>query len=281
MRSLRSIYFLVLLAGGSACSGRAAAQGPANGLVAAEKDFARLSRTSTTHEAFVKNLDSNAIVFTEKGPVKGLPLWQAGKADSSKLFWWPEYAETDASGTYGYTSGGWEWRKTSADTPAAYGHYNSLWKKDAAGNWKVWVDCGTDCGKYSHDASPALDVVKVAGEPAEDFDEHKLFQLEEDFLRVFSTDRAAAYKQYLSKVSRLDRSGQQPLHDQRGNYTSCVKVLPDEMTMQPIGSVLSPGRDLCLVYGSILSHGVRDTYMRIWRHESQGWKIALEVLRLP
>jgi len=36
---------------------------------------------------------------------------------------------------------------------------------------------------------------------------------------------------------------------------------------------------MAYIYGRTILNGKTENYQRIWRHEKDGWKIALEVLR--
>ena len=47
----------------------------------------------------------------------------------------------------------------------------------------------------------------------------------------------------------------------------------------PAGIKISPGKDMAAAYGTFDLGGKTGSYIRIWRHEKTGWKIALEVIR--
>ncbi|MER3472182.1 MAG: hypothetical protein C4330_12910 [Chitinophagaceae bacterium] len=46
-----------------------------------------------------------------------------------------------------------------------------------------------------------------------------------------------------------------------------------------IGSGIATSGDLGYVYGSSQLGDKKDNYLRVWRREKEGWRIALEVLR--
>jgi hypothetical protein len=48
----------------------------------------------------------------------------------------------------------------------------------------------------------------------------------------------------------------------------------------PVGLKISPANDLAAVYGTFSHSDKEGNYLRIWRHEKNGWKIALEVIRI-
>jgi ketosteroid isomerase-like protein len=60
------------------------------------------------------------------------------------LTWTPVGADISASGDLGYTYGNYEFRSTGKDGKpvVAYGKYNTIWKKQRDGAWKVVLDMG-------------------------------------------------------------------------------------------------------------------------------------------
>ncbi|HKC35484.1 MAG TPA: DUF4440 domain-containing protein, partial [Chitinophagaceae bacterium] len=99
-----------------------------------------------------------------------------------------------------------------------------------------------------------------------------------DFLELFAKDKSAAYKKFLSKESILNRHGHTPVvsaADQQiilDSTSSSIRYTMD-------GAGISTGKDMGYTYGRAAINGKTDNYQRIWRHEKDGWKIALEVLR--
>jgi len=55
--------------------------------------------------------------------------------------------------------------------------------------------------------------------------------------------------------------------------------MPTQIKYEFIDSGISSSGDLGYVYGTTMINGKQDGYLRIWRKETEGWKIALEVLR--
>ena len=60
------------------------------------------------------------------------------------LTWTPVGADISASGDLGYTYGNYEFRSTGKDGKPVveYGKYNTIWKKQHDGAWKVVLDMG-------------------------------------------------------------------------------------------------------------------------------------------
>ncbi len=53
----------------------------------------------------------------------------------------------------------------------------------------------------------------------------------------------------------------------------------NNLTYHVAGIKISPGKDMAAAYGTFDIAGKTGSYVRIWRHEKTGWKIALEVIR--
>lgn len=67
-----------------------------------------------------------------------------------RLTWQPTDAHVGAGGDLGYTLGRWQaigTLATGVDTIMGEGHYVTIWRKDAAGDWRVAVDIGNVDGE--------------------------------------------------------------------------------------------------------------------------------------
>jgi ketosteroid isomerase-like protein len=110
-------------------------------MVAAERAFAADASARTLHDAFLAAYDEDGIAFAP-GPRNAQRVWEKRPANKNKLEWAPEVAEIAASGELGYTSGPWRFTAEGDEQPSAFGHFFSIWRKDADGKWKVLVDHG-------------------------------------------------------------------------------------------------------------------------------------------
>ena len=115
-------------------------------LIEAERSFSRTSENNGIREAFLTFLAEKAIVF-RPGPVEGRPVYEKmDPANPTVLTWAPEVAEISASGELGYASGPYQVRPGRGSEPTGFGHYVSIWKKQAAtrGSRKALSAFGTD-----------------------------------------------------------------------------------------------------------------------------------------
>ncbi|QQS40482.1 MAG: nuclear transport factor 2 family protein [Acidobacteriota bacterium] len=145
-------------------------------LVETERAFARMALEKSTKEAFLHFLADDGVVF-EPTAINGKEAWSKRPPSVGLLSWEPVWADIDASGTLGYTTGPWEFRPAGKDgDPVAFGHYLTIWKKQRDGDFRAVVDIGVSHGKheaparateYPADAGTASEGVSDAKAPVE------------------------------------------------------------------------------------------------------------------
>lgn len=243
-------------------------------LIAAEKSFAMHSVLHGTKEAFLQFADSNATMFSKGEPVNGYQFWQDREKRPGVLNWRPRYAEIAASGDFGYTCGPWTFQSsTTADPVTANGYFFTVWQKKASGEWKFILDVGTETGPKLDDSTTFTRQVETRKGV-----EISMLEAEADFIRLFKMDSARAYQLFFSDTSIQAREG-----------TGLIQTTKQEpptnrdtegmMIFSALGNGISASGDLGFVYGTALLNGKKDAYLRIWRHEPKGWKIALQLIR--
>jgi ketosteroid isomerase-like protein len=239
-----------------------------DGLIQAEKNFAAYSVANSTKEAFLKFLDSAGLVFERGKAVNGIQTWSAREKAKAVLDWQPQFAEIAMSNDLGYTTGPWTFKASANDSVAARGQYTTVWHMDKNGEWKFLVDLGVGNTPVN---SPG-ETIKI----------HAVKQsaiAENDFIKAFSENKSTAYAKYLSKESILTR------HKYAPATTAATRQIIIDSTSSAIqytvgGMGVSADEDIFYVYGTAILKDKTENYLRIWRHEKDGWKIAVEVLRL-
>jgi hypothetical protein len=249
----------------------------AHALTAAEKAFEKSCLESGIRNGFLANVDSNGIDFTEKGPVDAKQFWRSLPAFDGIFSWSPSYSELSISGDWGYTTGNYEHRaKTLNDLPDECGQYTTLWGKNNKGEWKYLIDIGT-----SHDCVPLnknpkiITIEKYSAGPLAS--QEKLSGVEKEFIVSVGQNTKDAYLKYGSTKYILNM----PQHHPVTSRDSAVILLSKtgNLKYHPAGIKISPGKDMAAAYGTFDTGGKTGSYVRIWRHEKTGWKIALEVIR--
>lgn len=116
-------------------------------LVDTERAFARAAAEKSTKEAFLEFLADDSIVF-EPTAVNGIEVWKKRPPSVGLLSWEPVWADINADGDLGYTTGPWQfWPKGKDGEPVAFGEYVTIWKKQKDGNFKAILDIGISHGK--------------------------------------------------------------------------------------------------------------------------------------
>jgi len=95
MRILQTLFLLIALAD---------LRSEWNGLVEAEKSFARTSVARGTKEAFLAVLNDESVIFRPRA-VPGRKWFQDNPASPLQLSWEPEIGDIASAGDLGYTTG--------------------------------------------------------------------------------------------------------------------------------------------------------------------------------
>lgn len=109
-------------------------------------------------EAFASFLDVDAVFVSGARATVGreaiLEAWKGYFGpDRAELTWSPELVELSGDGTLGLTRGPWTYRGKSAEGEVVEqsGIFNSVWRRQADGSWKVVFDAGCspcpECGE--------------------------------------------------------------------------------------------------------------------------------------
>ena len=255
---------------------QAGAQMNIDGLIGAERSFAAHSVTHNTRDAFLRFLDSAGIVFEKGRPVNGIETWNKKERRPGILNWYPQFAEIAASNDFGYTTGPWIFQPGAVtDSVVARGQYITVWHADN-GNWKFLVDLGVG----NLPPSDSLEVQKIAAgkiatNPA---DLSSMVKTEEAFIKGFEKDKTKAYLRFLSSQSILNRNSRLPAIT-ASEQAALIEATPQTIDFEVGGSGMAKSGDLGFVYGTMIWKDKTENYLRIWRREKEGWKIALEVLR--
>ncbi|MFD1143423.1 nuclear transport factor 2 family protein [Larkinella insperata] len=272
--------------------GPAFGQSPLVTLVNAEKKFAQFSKDSTTKAAFLANLAPDGVTFVKGKVTNGRESLEKSPATPGKLTWQPLAADVSAAGDLGYTTGPWEWRpKSLADKPTGYGHYVSVWRKQADNSWKVALDIG-----ISHPVPPTAPVNTIraatgirsvtSADTAQIREE--LLAFDKQFVATLEKSGAATtYKQYLAPQARLYRMDQQPYTEQ----AAIDQMLKQPVTLAffPLNAAVAGSGDLGYVYGNsqmvttAAGKPVKQAgnFLRIWKKDGQSqWKIVVDLIAL-
>lgn len=252
------------------------AQKTIDGLIAAERSFAQYALDKNAKQAFLKFADTSGLQFANGNPIKSTELWAKREENKTVLKWQPQFAEIAASGDFGYTTGPWTFQSSDKDTITGRGQYTTVWHATENGEWKFLVD-------YGHNYSPSLintskDVEKIKLPTKQKATLQSLLETQEAFNILATISPQAAYQKYLSKKSILNFTGHLPISktfDQLALFNDI-----SEVSFNIQGSGIASSGDIGYVYGATTYKEKTDNYLHIWRHEKDGWKLAVAVVHL-
>ena len=251
-------------------------------LVAAERAFARMSVEKGVRDAFLEYLAGDGVIFRPL-PANGRKVWESRGPVPITLAWEPAYAEVSAAGDLGYTTGPWELRPNDPKLPTGYGHFVSVWQKQADGAWRVAVDIGIShgrpargLGKVGLVAGPAHAATK---RPAESPD---LIALDLAWAQDARTKgSAAAFARRAAPDVRFYRDRAEPVLGLREGR-EMTRAVPGATLWDPDAQKVARSGDLGCTYGILERRGASgaapdsSTYLHVWRRLPDGrWKVAL------
>lgn len=247
-------------------------------LAAAESAFAAQSVREGMRAAFLAWLAPDATLF-RAGPVNGPAAIAASPDPPIVLDWRPVFVEVAASGELGLSTG--PWKITSRSDPSApplFGQFISVWKRTADAGWRVHVDLGISHPHPGLADAPLLAQVTPAlarGDSAAG-----VAAAEADFARrAAEAGNAAAYAHWLSPAARIYREGHAPFLGREAALASPAAG-NDRIAWSVERHEASASGDLGYAMGRYAVPGgsTAGHYLRVWRREAPGWRIALDVV---
>jgi len=271
MKYLITLLIPVLLA--KAVGGQE--QSPLMQMVNSEKSFAAHARSVGITEAFLKYFDDSAKVFEQGQILNGKEVWSQRKMDSMELKWYPEFAEVAASGDFGYTTGPTEFRlKKGAEKADHKGYFNSIWRKNNNGEWKVVLDMGTPSpqSEFNENYVEYVDketMLKTKNATKKEKVADDIQDVEEKFIANYAGGKG--YMKYGSPAARYYRPGNKVA---KGTYPYSDTV---KLSYKNAGTAMASSGDLAYAYGYVQVSGKTGNYLRVWKKEADTWRIVLDV----
>jgi len=225
--------------------------------------------------AMVPGADGTRVTVTparaglEARPEPKLPL-------GAKLIWEPFTGQVSGDGTLGWLTGGYASLTSGTNEIAAHGAYFSVWKRQANGAWRVWLDEGVSLPDLWRDASP----FRVAPDP--DPDTAAPSSPAESLEQAESAVRAGAdaWQARLSSTLRLHRDGRMPFV---GREAVIAGIAAEWQTVRytVVRTEAAASGDLAVTLGGYdatsASGPEHGTWVRVWKRDVTGrWRIVFE-----
>jgi ketosteroid isomerase-like protein len=205
------------------------------------------------------------------------------------LSWYPTIAGMAREGDLGYTTGPWEFKNDVHDAkPVGWGHFLTVWKKQADGSWKFAVDLGISNPQPAQVAAPwALPKNYKAPKTKKgiwSFSSEALMTRDREFSKASATRGAvAAFAMYTTADVRLYREDKFPLPGQ-DLAPAVLPSSPSVWTWEPAFADVSISDDLGYTYGTYKIEGdsaktsETGNYLRIWTKQGGVWKVIIDLL---
>ena len=244
-------------------------------LVNAERKFAQTAQEKGTRAAFLEFLAPDSIVFAP-GPVSGQETWGKRLESGRDLVWQPTFAVIARSGDFGYDTGPAKWRPKKEGDFTGYGHFISIWKKQADGSWKVALDTGIEDMKS--DVIPALKMVTPKDRGKGTLE--SLQKAQSDFVATAKLDFTKAFRQFSGEEVRLYRNGSFPTIGKK-DATELLGTEQAGLVMEVTKTDMSSSADLAYAYGSCSDTRKQPAapgyFLQVWQTDNSGaWKLVLD-----
>ena len=261
------------------------AQSALHDMVKTEQAFSKMAEEKNTRDAFMAFIADDGLLF-RPGAVNG-KKWMiehpVPPSDKKPLLaWQPAYAGMAASGDMGFTTGPWEAKPDIKDEkPSGYGHFITVWKKQADGSWKFVVDLGIS---HSQSGGP-----QTLWTPSDSSKQQKFKPVDVTSARKSLLDRDQAYEAaalsqglakaftaYASPDVRLYRANNLPYIGREASSAALAKTT-DQVKWHVDGGDVSQAGDLGYTHGIYEAANERGSYVRIWKKENGQWRIVMDV----
>jgi ketosteroid isomerase-like protein len=262
-------------------------------MVDTERAFARMSEEQGIRPSFIAFIADDGILFRPTA-VKGKqwmtehPLPPSDKRPL--LSWYPTIAGMARQGDMGYTTGPWEYKNDIHDAkPVAWGHFLTVWKKQADGLWKFAIDLGISNPPPAEAAAP-WQLPKNYKAPKTmkgiwSFSTSKLLARDRGFSKASAMVGAkAAFVSYAARDVRVYRDEKFPFVGQE-MAVAALPARPNVWTWEPASGDVSISDDLGYTYGTykiesnVSTPKIIETgnYFRIWTKQGGVWKVLFDL----
>ena len=262
-------------------------------MVDTERAFAKMSEEQGIRPSFMAFIADDGILFRPTA-VKGKqwmtehPLPPSDKRPL--LSWYPAVAGMARAGDMGYTTGPWEYKSDIHDAKSvAWGHFLTVWKKQADGQWKFAVDLGISNPQPGQAEAPwklpQNYVTPKFRRGFWTFSTDALLARDRKFSQASAKGGArAAFANYATATVRVYRDEKVPFVG-KGPASAVLPGSSTTWTWEPAAGDVSISDDVGYTYGTykIASNEpapkVVETgnYLRIWKKDGGAWKVLFDL----
>lgn len=258
-------------------------------LVDAERAFAQAATQKGIRDSFLEYFADDAIAFNP-APISAKDRLRGRSArpfSEYELRWEPRTGDIAASGELGWLTGPSTFiDHTNSNATPQHGNYLSVWRRQADGRWRVYIDIGSEPpqpvsfkpgftrlpfqSKYAGSEPPATSAAALlAADKALN-------------AQIGIAGSAEAYAAVTTAASRLHRSGFMPPIG-TGAIRSWMKEHAPGMTASTGAADVARSGDLGYSYGTYDVKGAQPehgAYVRLWQRNAAGkWLVVADVVQ--
>lgn len=245
-----------------------------------EKAFERQVAEKGIRSGFIEFLSPVGIMFMPDA-VNGREAWTARPASDAALTWNPIWIDWSANSVLAYSIGNSRYRAQGKDDPTIfYGHYLSIWLRQAGGQYRAALDAGINHEKPRSeptawrspiDSGKGSNPDKLsAGDSAVGF-----------YQMAAASDTAKAYQRYLADDAILMRDGKEPAFGKRaaldqlkGNYKINFGKRKSFTEAIDLAYVNSP----YYITDKKGTETERGNFVQVWKLRRSRWLIVADIL---
>ena len=258
-------------------------------LADAERAFAKTATQKGIRDAFLEFFADDAVAL-EPEPASWKDRLRARPAvpfSEHELLWEPRSGDVAASGELGWLTGPSTFTNKKDSKQPVHGNYLSVWRKQADGSWKVFLDVGTDApgpvefpeGFKRYEFGP-----RYNGKEGKSASTASLLDRDRSLnARLAKEPAAVVYAQFLARNARVHRQWSRPTVG-RDNAQQWFVANPSAITAVTGAAEAARSGDFGYSYGTFTTKESprKGSYIRLWSRTMEGqWLIVVDVLTPP
>ena len=258
-------------------------------LANAERAFAKTATQKGIRDSFLEFFADDAVALVPE-PASWKERLRSRPAvpfSDLELVWEPRLGDIAASGELGWLTGPSTFTNRKEGGAPQHGNYLSVWRKDAGGSWKVFLDIGSDSPApvpFAPGFNRYVFGPRYTGDGGKDAATASLLERDRWLnSRIVQQGASTAYASVLSSQVRLHRNGMAAVSGHDAAMAWMEESTPTFTATTGAAESARSG-DLGYSYGTFTASPAagKGSYMRLWSRTSEGhWLIVVEVMTPP
>jgi ketosteroid isomerase-like protein len=281
---MKSIVVAVAVASAGLLSVQSQIPPALQGMVDAERAFAQSCTEKGIRDSFLEYFAPDSIAFNP-APISATERLRSRPArpfSEAELRWEPRTGDVAASGDLGWLSGPSTFTDhTVSGSRPQPGNYLSVWRRQADGQWRVFIDQGSqppEAVAFAPGFTRFTFPTRYTGTDSKEAATASLRLADRDLNAALAKSGAAAYATVTTDSSRLHRSGFMP---SIGGAAIETWMKEHAASMKATTGAAESARsgDLGYSYGTFeIPPAKTGAYVRVWQRDAGGkWLVVADV----